>query len=198
MLLIDCDAPGVTRRPIALASGQNELAEFFFDDVRVPISRRVGAEGGGWGVAMYLMQFERAMFAWECAVTALSRLRVLATEVRDSARPSAQFTSRFAEVYGDIITVRARSAATINRLASGATVGPEASVDKVALAGMEISLYDLARDVLGAKFILDGTAQEWRDEWWYSRSATTLGGSSEIQRTILADHVLHLPKEATA
>lgn len=198
MLMIDCDAPGVTRRPVALASGQNELAEFFFDDVRVPVSRRVGDEGGGWGVAMYLLQFERAMFAWECAVTALARLQSLAAEIRRSGRSHDRYAARFAEVYGDIITVRARSASTINRLAAGSTVGPEASVDKVALAGMEIGLYDLARDVLGARFVLAGDTKEWRDEWWYSRSATTLGGSSEIQRTILADHVLHLPKEASA
>jgi hypothetical protein len=64
MILVDVDTPGVSVRPVALASGQNELAEVFFDDARVSASRLIGAEGQGWAVAMDLLQFERAMFAW--------------------------------------------------------------------------------------------------------------------------------------
>ena len=62
MLLIDTDSPGLTIRPIALASGRRELAELFFDDVRVPRERLVGDVDGGWGVAMFLMQYERGMY----------------------------------------------------------------------------------------------------------------------------------------
>jgi alkylation response protein AidB-like acyl-CoA dehydrogenase len=196
MLLVDADTPGFTRRPVALASGQNELAELYFDQVRVPASRLVGSEGGGWAVTMYLMQFERAMFAWQNATTALARLEEL------GASPEARslgdgFVSRFGQVYADIITLRARAARTVRVLGTGGSVGPEASVDKITLATVESSLYDLARDVLGARFAFDADLKGWRDEWWYSRSATILGGSSEIQRTILADHVLRLPKEGS-
>jgi alkylation response protein AidB-like acyl-CoA dehydrogenase len=86
----------------------------------------------------------------------------------------------------------------VRRLAAGDTVGPEASVDKVLLATVEISLFDLARDLLGTEFVLGATDEvaAWRNEWWFSRSATILGGSAEVQRTIIADHVLGLPKEA--
>src|ERR1700761_9554032 len=77
MLLVDVDMPGVTVRPIRLASGRAELAECFFDDVRVPAGRLIGAEGEGWAVAMYLLQYERAVYAWLRASVLLRRLRAL-------------------------------------------------------------------------------------------------------------------------
>jgi alkylation response protein AidB-like acyl-CoA dehydrogenase len=192
----------VSVRPVALASGANELAEIFLDEVAVPQSRLIGAEGQGWAVAMYLLQYERAMYAWQSAATALRRL----TELRDQLRarqgagravPDGA-TTRLGECYADIVTLRARSADTVRRLAAGHTVGPEASVDKVLLATAESGLHDLARDLLGAEFVFAAApeAAQWRADWWYSRSSTILGGSAEVQRTILADHVLGLPTEA--
>ena len=61
-ILVDADTPGVTVRPIALASGRRELAEIFFDDVRVPRERLIGDVDAGWGVVMFLMQYERGMY----------------------------------------------------------------------------------------------------------------------------------------
>src|SRR6201987_3566634 len=78
MLSIDADSPCVTVGPIALASGRRELAEVFFDDVRVPAVRVVGEVGGGWAVAMYLMQYERGMYGYAVlnkVLTELGRLR---------------------------------------------------------------------------------------------------------------------------
>ncbi|WP_261554221.1 acyl-CoA dehydrogenase family protein [Frankia tisae] len=202
MIFLDADTPGVTIRPIALASGENELAEVFFDDAVVPASNLVGAEGKGWAVAMYLLQWERAMYAWICAADALRRLRDLrgqvATRLAAGARLPDGSAARLGTVYEQIIALRSRSAATVRRLAAGDTVGPEASVDKVLLATVEIALFDLARDLLGTEFVLGATDEvaAWRNEWWFSRSATILGGSAEVQRTIIADHVLGLPKEA--
>lgn len=202
MLMIDVETPGVTVRPIALASGENELAEVFFDDVRVPVGRLVGGENQGWGVTMFIMQYERAMYAWDRAAVMLQRFRDLLGELRrrgdagyvlpDGAR------RRLGDCYADITTLRARSAQTVRALAAGKTVGPSSSVDKILLATTELSLHDTARDLLGPTFLFDSSPQAdaWRAEWWYSRSATILGGSAEMQRTILADHVLGLPKES--
>ncbi len=78
MLMVDADSPGVTVRPIALASGRRELAEVFFDDVRVDRERLIGDVDGGWAVAMHLMQYERGMYGYAVAdkvLTELSRLR---------------------------------------------------------------------------------------------------------------------------
>jgi alkylation response protein AidB-like acyl-CoA dehydrogenase len=151
MILVDVDTPGVSVRPVALASGQNELAEVFFDDARVSASRLIGAEGQGWAVAMYLLQFERAMFAWLIATVALRRLRELRDQVDGTALPDGSVL-RFGECYADVVALRARSAETVRRLAAGATVGPEASVDEILLANVETGLHDLARDLLGTRF----------------------------------------------
>src|SRR6202035_3934179 len=85
MILVDVDTPGVTVRPIRLASGRAELAECFFDDVRVPADRLIGADGEGWAVAMYLLQYERAAWAWLRAAVLLQRLRALVRLLSDSA-----------------------------------------------------------------------------------------------------------------
>lgn len=198
MIMIDVDSPGVTVRPIALASGDNELAEVFFDDVAVPADQLVGEEGQGWAVAMFLLQYERAMYAWQSASVALRRIGELRDLVSARTGPLPDGTRRrLGSVYVDIVTLRARSSETVRRLAAGETVGPEASVDKVLLASAEQGLHDLARELLGPEFLFsdESTLHGWRADWWYSRSATILGGSSEVQRTILADHVLGLPKE---
>jgi alkylation response protein AidB-like acyl-CoA dehydrogenase len=197
MIMIDTDTPGVSIRPIALASGQNELAEVFFDDAVVPVSRLVGDEGQGWQVAMFLLQFERAMYAWLSATVASRKLRELGnslTELPDGG------VRRFGQCYADIVTLKARSANTVRRLAAGEAVGPEASVDKILLATVETGLHDLARDLLPAGFLFgdDPVAGHWRDDWWYSRASTIMGGSAEVQRGIIADRVLGLPKETNA
>ncbi|MCW2784695.1 MAG: acyl-CoA dehydrogenase [Marmoricola sp.] len=197
MILIDVDSPGLSVRPVALASGLNEVAEVFFDDVVVPADRVIGSHDGGWGVAMYLLQFERAMYAWLAACVALRRFYELRDRVMTNGGLPDGATRRLGECYTDLVSLRARSAETVRRLSAAEAVGPEASVDKILLATAEISLHDLARDLLGDHFLTgtDDGADEWRHDWWYSRSATILGGSSEVQRTILADHVLKLPKE---
>ncbi len=201
MIMIDADAPGVSVRPLALASGFNEVAELFFDDVVVPANRLLGEEGQGWAVAMYLLQFERAQYAWLMSGIALHGLRSLIDELAARKAAGAALPDgtarRIGDLYSDVIALRARSAATVRRLAGGETVGPEASVDKVLLGGVEIAVHDLARDVYGEEFLFgaDGPMATWRADWWYSRSATILGGSAEVQRSIIADHVLHLPKE---
>jgi alkylation response protein AidB-like acyl-CoA dehydrogenase len=197
MLAVDTDTPGVTVRPIALASGRRELAEIFFDGALVPASRLVGAEGQGWTVAMYLLQWERGMYAWLASTVLLQRLRALRDQIARPGRRPDGAVRRIGQIYLDVIALRCRSAQTVGRLAGGDTVGPEASADKVLLATAEQNLYDAARDLLSPQVEVGdgGDLEEWRADWWYSRAATIMGGSAEVQRGILADRVLGLPKE---
>jgi alkylation response protein AidB-like acyl-CoA dehydrogenase len=195
MLLVDCDAPGVIVRPIALASGRDELAECFFDDVRVPASRLIGAEGDGWAVAMFLLQYERAVYAWLRASMLLRRVSGLAKWLSGEGGGHASADGVLGSVYLDLVSLRARSVDTIRRLAAGQTVGPEASTDKLLLGACEQSVYDAARSLLGPVFLFGETGRQWREEWWFSRTTTVYGGSAEVQRGIIADRVLKLPKE---
>jgi hypothetical protein len=203
MILVDADAPGVTVRPIRLASGRAELAECFFDDVRVPADRLIGAESEGWAVAMHLLQYERALWAWLRAAVLLQRLRALVGLLSDDATPApaprpaagAAVSEVLGAVYLDLVSLRARSVDTVRRLAAGQAVGPEASADKLLLGACEQSVYDAARSLLGPAFLFGDASRQWREEWWYSRTTTVYGGSAEVQRGIIADRVLKLPKE---
>ncbi|NDJ88002.1 MULTISPECIES: acyl-CoA dehydrogenase family protein [Mycolicibacter] len=197
MMMVDADAPGVSIRPIALASGRRELAEVFFDDVRVPGERVVGDVGGGWAVAMHLMQFERGMYGYAVltkVVTELSRLR---EEMVIHGATSAQ-RERFARVYVDVVSAQARTATTVRRLARGESVGADSSIDKLLFGRAEKEANDLILDIQRDQMIAGKSSAELdtiRAEWWYSRAATIMGGTAEVQRGIIADHLLGLPKE---
>jgi acyl-CoA dehydrogenase len=199
MIMVDADAPGVTIRPIALASGRRELAEVFFDDVRVDGERVVGEVGGGWAVAMHLMQYERGMYGYAVlnkVLTEMGRLRedMVAGGATDAER------QRFARVYVDVSAAQARTAGTVRRLAAGEAVGADSSIDKLLFGRAEKEVNDLILEITRAHLIAGtdrGGAEldTARAEWWYSRAATVMGGTAEVQRGIIADHLLGLPKE---
>lgn len=194
LFLVDADAPGVTVRPVSLASGREELAECFFDDAPIPATRLIGEEGEGWAIAMHLLQYERGVYAWLRSNHLMRRLRWLA----GNATPSDDVHRLIGDTYLDLIALRSRSLLTVRRLGAGETVGPEASADKVLLGTAEQSVFDTARDLLGRRFGLGSDSEDidlWREEWWYSRTTTVYGGSAEVQRGIIADRVLGLPKE---
>jgi alkylation response protein AidB-like acyl-CoA dehydrogenase len=196
-LVIDADSPGVNRRPLVFASGVTEMCEVVFDDVWVPAGRLVGPENQGWDVAMYLLQYERSMYAVQRQTWLLARLGDLVRQLTSSG-PVTDSASQdvLGRAYTAVAALRARTIQTVRRLDAGEVVGPEASADKVLLATAEQTVFDAARELLGSVFELDGSAREWRSPWWYSRAASIYGGSAEVQRTILADRVLGLPPES--
>nr|WP_253257618.1 acyl-CoA dehydrogenase family protein [Mycobacterium heckeshornense] len=204
MFMVDVDSPGVTVRPIALASGRRELAEVFFDDVRVARDRVIGDIDGGWAVTMHLMQFERGMYGYAVLNKVLTELGRLRADMATRGA-SAGARERFARVYIDVVAAQARTATTVRALARGDTVGPASSVDKLLFGKAEKAVNDLILDVQRQWMIAgscDGQVSPSRDEldtaraeWWYSRAATIMGGTAEIQRGIIADHILGLPKE---
>jgi alkylation response protein AidB-like acyl-CoA dehydrogenase len=183
----DMDSPGITVRPLRTMHGVDEFAEVFFDEVAVPGSRMLGQPGDGWRVATDLLPHERSTCFWHRIAYLYARLdRLLATTaVPDEAALGA--------VYLALHTLRCRSLATQRRLAAGAPLGPETSVDKVLLATAEQQLYDTARDLLPG--VVELTDSPWRTEYLYSRAATIYGGTAEIQRNIIARRLLELGKE---
>lgn len=198
--LVDADTPGVTVRPITLASGRRELAEVFFDDVRVPHDRLIGDANGGWGVVMYLMQYERGMYGYAVTTTALTELGRLRADMITHGASSAH-RERFARIYVAVLAAQARGATTVRALAEGRMVGPGSSIDKLLFAKAEKDINDLVLDAR-REWMMTGAGAEAgkelnavRAKWWYTRAATIMGGSAEVQRGIIADHILGLPKE---
>lgn len=194
MFLVDLDTPGVTVVPIRYANGHDEIAEVFFDDARVPADRMIGDPGQGWAIAMHLLQFERGMYAWMRQAVLHDRLRDLAGLLRVEGSDEHRLRL-LGEAHVAVAALRARSAATVARLHRDEPVGPEASADKILLAEAEQQTHEAARRVLGSRFLLDAGAARWRDDWFYARAASVYGGCSEVQRDIVADRVLALPKE---
>ena len=197
MIMVDAEAPGVSIRPIALASGRRELAEVFFDDVRVPRERVVGEVDGGWAVAMHLMQFERGMYGYAVLAKVLTELGRLREDMVIHGASAAQ-RECLARVYVDVVCAQARTATTVRRLAEGDVVGADSSIDKLLFGRAEKEVNDLILDVARDRMIAGVGGDELdtaRAEWWYSRAATIMGGTAEVQRGIIADHLLGLPKE---
>jgi alkylation response protein AidB-like acyl-CoA dehydrogenase len=202
MLLIDLDAPGIERRPIALAGGREELAEVFFSDVVADGERLIGDVGSGWSVAMDLLQYERGSYAWMRMAMATARLQEVLCQTTLNPWATERYAAAGAlvgQAYLDLAALRARSSATLHRLAEDEVVAEQTSVDKLLLAAAEQDVLDTAGALLSTEALLgdDAVDQCWRDEWWYSRAASIYGGAREIQHSIIADRVLKLPKEST-
>jgi alkylation response protein AidB-like acyl-CoA dehydrogenase len=162
----------------------------FFDDVLVPFERTLGNEGDGWSVAMDLLPYERSTSLWQRAAFLHRRLR----DVLDAAEPGLIDPMKLGEVTQLVYAFRARSRATQHRMASGAPLGTETSIDKVLLATAEQAVFDLVADALPAEVVVgdDGESERWRTEFLYSRAASIYGGSAEIQRNIIARRLLDL------
>jgi alkylation response protein AidB-like acyl-CoA dehydrogenase len=187
---VDMDTPGITVAPIEMINGEFEFTEVFFDDVAVPADRMLGELNGGWAVAMSILPYERSSCFWQRIAYLYRRLQLLVDVVPDDARTAEVVGEAFVQLHA----LRARSRATQHRLAGGATLGAETSIDKVLVATAEQTTYDAVRRLLPGVVELDDsvTGELWRSEYLYSRSATIYGGTAEVQRNIIARRLLDL------
>jgi alkylation response protein AidB-like acyl-CoA dehydrogenase len=196
VLLIDTDSVGVARRPLTFASGGQQMCETFFDGVRVPADRFVGEPDQGWQVAMFMLQYERCMYAAQRQAHLTLRLRQLSGYLAATGHDAAA-SEALGSAWLHVQAVRARAIESVRRLDAGEVVGPDASADKVLLARAEQAVFEAARHLDGPAFAFEPSAEPWRAGWWYSRASSILGGAGEIQRSIVADRVLGLPREAS-
>jgi alkylation response protein AidB-like acyl-CoA dehydrogenase len=192
MFWIDMGAPGVTARPTWCESGRAEVAEIFFDDVPVSASQVIGEVGGGWGVVMYLMQFERGAYAWQRQADLHTELERL-LRVPDLPDDAARIVG---DAYLALFALRSQCRATITELAAGHDLGPEISVDKLMLGMTEQTVADGARHLLWPSLEIEDseTAAGWRGRWAFSRITTIYGGAAEVQRDLVAERLLGLPR----
>jgi alkylation response protein AidB-like acyl-CoA dehydrogenase len=193
-LFVDMESPGITVRPVTTMHGVDEFCEVFFDEVSVPFDRTLGEVGQGWSVAMDLLPFERSTALWQKCAYLYRRLGQLL-----SAAPTGRLTSEeVGAVFAQLYSLRARSRATLHRLAAGERLGPETSVDKILVGTAEQALFELACDGLAPEvWTGDGASdRQWRTEFLFSRAATIYGGTIEIQRNIVARRLLDLGADA--
>ena len=187
------DSAGVSVHPLDTMAGVDEFCETFFDEVRVPQERLLGSQGQGWRVAQHILACERGPIFWQRASWLLHHLGEIAT-MADASDAVAQRLIGLA--FADVSALRARSRSTQERVAAGDLRVAESSIDKILIAAADQAVFDAARHVLPGvvEFGDSPLADRYRKEWAYSRAATIYGGTSEIQRDIVASRLLDLPE----
>ena len=193
MFFVDLSTPGVEVVPTMAANGRDEFAEIFFDDAVIPRDRIVGVPLQGWAVAMYLLQFERGMYAWQRQAYLTRRLNELIAR----SDPTTLRFDRVGEAFLALTALRMSARDTIRQLARGDEPGPEISVTKILLGQAEHTVFDVIRELSDQLLEFDDSelGDLLRAEYFYTRASTIYGGSAEIQRNLVADRVLGLPKD---
>ncbi|MFI8998982.1 acyl-CoA dehydrogenase family protein [Streptomyces sp. NPDC053542] len=199
-LMFPLDAPGVTVRPIGRLDGKPAFAEIFLDEVFVPDADVIGEPGQGWRVAMSTAGNERGLTLRSPGrfLAAADRLVALWRERADPADTALR--DRVADA---VIGARAYQLFTYgnaSRIAAGGALGAESSLNKVFWSAYDIALHETALDLLGPEGELADTAGDapahgsWAEGYTFSLAGPVYAGTNEIQRDIIAERLLGLPK----
>jgi alkylation response protein AidB-like acyl-CoA dehydrogenase len=209
--IVPIDAPGLTVRPFRQITGAMEFAELFFDDVRVPVSARVGEEGEGWRIAMSTVSFERGPGDVGYIADLRRTIGRLTEEVRaggpavgtpeqgatreggPASAGNREMALRLAQSMVDVEVLRVHVLRSLSRRTAGLATEADASVDKLLMVRTEQALGHLELDLHGAG-VLTGEEPEALYDYLWSRAASVYGGSEQIQRTIVATRLLGLPR----
>src|SRR5215213_3772565 len=206
MLIVDMRSPGVEMRPMTQITGHAEFSELFLNDVIVPKENLLSERGDGWKIAMHTLGHERGTAAlprqvklrtWlDRAVRVAARRELNGTPLLDDPQSQVEL----ARAYIGIEVLRHHAYRTVGEFLNGGAVGPDSSSVKLLMAEAEQRLAATALELPGPtiEHAEPGAADEdgfWNETYLYSRAASVYGGTQQIQRDIIADRVLALPKE---
>jgi len=204
MLAIPMQQDGIDVRPLRQITGESEFNEVFFDEVPVPAENLIGVEHDGWRVAGTTLANERGTsFVWkEQVLHEVARDLLWKRAIERGATKDALVRQKLAQSWMDVEIFRLHNARTLTRLSRGEQIGPESSVVKLFWSEMSQRLYENAGSILGWDGLVTpedpGTVDRgrWARGMLWSRAASIAGGTSEIQRNIIAERILGLPREA--
>jgi len=194
LMVVDMSAPGLEIRPLVQMTGDAEFNEVFLDGVFVPQGNLVGPEGEGWKVASTTLAHERGTnFPFKEEVLHEGYLaRLFRTAAENGSLDDPTVADALVETYVRLSVLRTHNWRTLSRLASGIAPGPESSWVKLTWSDMTQMLSQAALEVLGPASPAWG---EWQRQWLWSFSASIAGGTSEVQRNVIAERILGLPRE---
>jgi alkylation response protein AidB-like acyl-CoA dehydrogenase len=205
-LLVEMRTPGITVRPLRQMTGEAEFNEMFFDEVRVPRKNLLGPQNEGWRVATTTLMNERGTGA----LASVMRYRIVFDEIVDLARSTQRNGSlatqdpvirqQLAQFYVDLEMMRFTAYRTFSKIVQGGDPGPEGSISKLAWSELNQRMMELVMSLEGpASQLMRGSPHaveggRWQHHFLRSRANTIEAGTSEIQRNIIAERVLGLPK----
>jgi len=205
-LLVDMHAPGVTVRPLRQISGDEDFNELFFDEVRVPRANVVGEIDQGWDIAITCLMHERQTLTFSRQLqsrVALEEMIAFARRHDRGGRPASEdplVRQLIAAALVDSTAMQYTAYRNLTRAIRGGVPGPEGSVEKLFWSEMYQRQLDTALEIAGPHgLLLKGSPHAVTDGQWphlflYSRGRTIAAGTSEVQRNIIAERMLGLPR----
>lgn len=202
-LMVPLDTPGVTIRPIKALNGKDAFAEIFFDEVRVPVAQRIGDEGQGWHVAMATAGFERGLL-----LRSPARFQSAATRLVELYRANRELADRDPSIRDAVARAWMGAEAyclgayhTVGRLSRGEKIGAESSTNKIVWSELDLLINETAMRILGARGelrsgapLLEAEEDGWLEGFLFAQAGPIYAGTNEIQRNIIAERMLGLPK----
>ncbi len=199
-LLMDMKTPGIEVKPLKQMTGDSEFNEMFLDNVRVPVSNRLGEENRGWYVAMGTLAFERAGMGQAIMFKqVLNEIFKLAVKAKRSGIPAIKdptIRQRLAQCAIECEIMRLNSYRSLSTSLKGGAPGPEEMFSKLFWSEMNQRMTELAAQILGIDSVIEGEgeAQLWQYRFLRSRGNTLEQGSSEILRNVIGERVLGIPR----
>ncbi len=199
-ILVPLDAPGVSVRPIAQLDGEAGFAEVFLDDARVPVENQLGEENQGWKVAMATAGFERGLMLRSPArfQSTARKLVDLYRENAEGAEPALR--DSVVRCWMDAEAYALETYRTVSRLLQGGKIGFEASLNKIFWSELDVRMHETALTILGERAELLPEAPgargvgDWLDGFLFALSGPIYAGTNEIQRNVIAERILGLPR----
>ncbi len=201
--IVDMHAPGVSVRPLRQLTGNEEFNEVFLEAVRVPAGDLIGAPTEGWQIAQTTLAHERGTAARQLGLQRmlLAELHQLAREMPRAGAPASRdpvIRQQLARHWIEVEIMKLNNWRTLTRLLRREPLGAESSIMKLFWSEMSQRMHDTAMEVLGPFGLLSGDSQRYsgrlQRSYLYYRAATIFAGTSEIQRNIIAQRILGLPR----
>ncbi len=200
-LVIDMRSPGVDIRPLRQITDESEFNEVFLDDVFVPDDHIIGSEHDGWRIASSTLTHERGVNPRQLVIHAQLLDELLQLAHANGSWDDPRIAPRLAEAFAELQLFRLHNWRSVSRTAKGSEPGPVGSINKLWWSEMSKRLHDTVMAVLGPAAPLWSGAEDnpgdgrWQRSWLYYQASSIWAGTNEIQRTVIGERTLGLPRE---
>jgi alkylation response protein AidB-like acyl-CoA dehydrogenase len=195
-LICDMRTPGITVNPIRNIAGSANFAAVFYDDVVIPLDQVVGAVNDGWKVAMATLGFERGTASIALQIELQNAIERLMDDAARSpkARSDSALIEQLTLLWAQAAALRSLTYSIISRTSTGSSGNFDASMVRLRYAELIQDVHRLGFEISGTDGLTHPGARGWTHSYLYSLHDTIAGGTSEIQRNVISERILGLPR----